>query len=200
MALKIARIKNLSSYGKWQNAKTITSKNHTYIKWVFRIFFLRNRKVHIHITCASIIFTCTTFRQSENDICVCWTFNVADLSHIEPLRTSRNWSIIKYLFYACAFPWVMACQSICSSDACAWNCGLFRRLLRTMMNISCTSDGSTWRLHLMYICDATNNALDRHLTDGNNRNRCELLRKSIATCNLIRWRWWIGCFMTRTVH
>lgn len=90
--------------------------------------FLRNRKVHIHITCATSMLlrlrNCRRFQRvakRRNDICM---FNVADLSHIEPLRTSRaqsegecqkprsTKSIIKYLFYACAFPWVMACQSI----------------------------------------------------------------------------------------
>lgn len=151
--------------------------------------FLRNRKVHIHITCASIIFTCTTFRQLEkrlNDISVCWTFNVADLSHIEPLRTSRKWSIIKYLFYACAFPWVMACQSI--SDSLH---------VHEIAGCSSTSkDDDEYFMHFTRLSptvasNTTNNALDRQLTDGNNRNRCEFTAESIATCNLIRG-WWIA--------
>ena len=96
-----------------------------------------------------------------------------------------KWSIIKYLFYACAFPWVMACQSISDCNeyaAYAWNCGLFCRLLRTTMHISCTSDllNSTFasNAHLMRPI-TQKHTHDRHLTDRNNRNRCEFTAKAI---------------------
>lgn len=89
--------------------------------------FLRNRKAHF--TCAwGILYPlpipppfiahfadvsrkCRR-KDSTNDIC---TLHVVHLSHIEPLRTSESEgtaSIMKYLFSACAFPWVMARQSI----------------------------------------------------------------------------------------
>lgn len=190
--------------------------------------FLRNRKVHIHITCALTLretLKASTFYCTQNDAKK-WYFCMLNCSTSRIFHTSSHFAHRKVkhnkIFILCMCISLSDGMSInhafytlvilLSNDAHAWNCWLCvdsKHQVRTMMNILCTStcDSLCICIHLMHShMDQTLTRLQKQLKSMRITAAKSIQQPAIEEIKTTRLWWIVACaryFMTRdkfTIH